>query len=72
MDAGDLGIINARQFNMPLLGKWIWHLNADKCGLWREVIESKYGGWRIMKDYKARNIKAFIWWRDLEEIWKSE
>jgi len=69
-DAGGLGIINVRQLNMALLEKWIWRLNLDKGGLWREVIESKYGGWRSLKDQRVRNNKASLWWRDFEEIWK--
>jgi len=67
-DAGDLDIINVKQFNIPLLGKWIWRLNSNKGGLWREVIEYKYEGWRSLKEQRARNNKASLWWRDLEVI----
>jgi len=29
-----------------LLGKWIWRLGMDKGDLWKEVLDSKYGGRR--------------------------
>jgi len=63
-EAGGLGIINVRQFNLALLRKWIWRLNSDKGGLWREVIESRYGGWRGLKERRTNNIKVLLWWRD--------
>ena len=45
-----LGIINIRQFNLALLGKWIWRLKTETGGLWRDVLDSKYGGWRGLKE----------------------
>ena len=59
-DASGLGIINVRSFNLTLLGKWIWCLNSDKEGLWREVIKSKYGGWRGLKELQTDNNKVFF------------
>ena len=43
-ETGGLGIIDLRVFNLALLGKWIWRLGSDKDGLWKEILESKYGG----------------------------
>jgi len=45
---GGLGIIDPKLFNLALLGKWIWRLGVDKGGLWKEVLVSKYGGWRSL------------------------
>ena len=42
-EAGRLGIINIKLFNLALLSKWIWQLGSNKGGLWKEVLESKYG-----------------------------
>ena len=38
------GMIHIRRFNFDLLGKWIWCLGYQKQGLWKEVVDSKYGG----------------------------
>jgi len=32
-----------RRFNVTLLRKWIWRLGSEKMGLWKEVLDSKYG-----------------------------
>jgi len=48
-EAGGLGIIDLRVFNLALLGKWIWRLRSDKGGLWKEILDSKYGGWRFLR-----------------------
>ena len=49
-DYGGLGIIDLRLFNLALLGKWIWRLGTDKGGLWKEILVSKYGGWRSLRE----------------------
>jgi len=41
---GGLGVISLRRFNFALLGKWIWRLGSENTGLWKEVLDSKYGG----------------------------
>jgi len=41
-------------------------------GLWREIIESKYGGWRNLNEQQVNNSKVFLWWRDMMKVWKSE
>ena len=38
---------------MALLGKWIWHLETEKGGFWKEILDSKYGGWRILQDQRS-------------------
>jgi len=66
-EVGGLGILNLRLFNVALLGKWIWHLCSDKGGLWKEILKSKYGGWRSLKEGRLHN-KDSLWWRDLKGI----
>lgn len=38
---GGLGLINLEKFNIALLAKWIWKLEAEE-GLWQDIIRSKY------------------------------
>lgn len=45
---------------MTLLGKWIWRLSSDKGGLWLEIIESKYGGWKSLKEHRDNNYKVSL------------
>jgi len=66
-----LGIIDLKVFNLALLGKWIWRLGLDKGGLWKEILVSKYGGWRSLREGgKCR--RSSLWWKDLKEVWASE
>ena len=37
-------MISLRRFNFALLDKWIWSLGSENTGLWKEVLDSKYGG----------------------------
>ena len=36
-------------------------------GLWKEVLESRYGSWRNL-NVDLTNKKCFIWWRDLGRV----
>ena len=65
---GGLGIIDLRTFNLALLGKWVWRLGSDKGGLWKEIIVSKYGGWRSLRE-RGKDSKDSLWWKDLKEVW---
>jgi len=49
IEEGDLGVINIRLFNNALLGNWIWRLKTVKAGMWREILDSKYGRWKDLK-----------------------
>jgi len=40
--------MDLKLFNLALLGKWIWRLGSVEGGLWKKIIFSKYGGWRIL------------------------
>ena len=48
-DKGGLGVIGIRKFNLALLEKWIWRLNSENRSLWKDILDSKYGGWRGVK-----------------------
>jgi len=48
-------MLEINQFNIALLRKWIWCLCYKKNGLWKDVLDSKYGGWReLMIQRKCR------------------
>jgi len=64
---GGLGIIDLRTFNLALLGKWVWRLGSDKGGLWKEIIVSKYEGWRSLREGE-KDSKDSVWWKDLKEV----
>ena len=68
---GGLGIIDPKLFNMALLGKWIWRLGSVEDGLWKEVLISKYGGWRSLGE-EGKGRRSSLWWKDLREVWSSE
>jgi len=70
-EAEGLGILDLRVFITTLLGKWIWRLGTDKGDLWNEILESKYGGWRSLRE-GANNGRISLWWKDLKEVWGSE
>lgn len=57
--------------NDVLLGKLIWGLKIVKIGLWREVLDSKYGVWKDLKSNSKSNKKS-IWWSDLKRVWSLE
>jgi len=68
---GGLGIKDIRFFNDALLGKWIWCLQYEEGGLWKEVFESKYNSWRKLRSVGS-NPKDSISWKDLKKVWASE
>jgi len=45
---GGLRIKDIGRFNAALVAKWKWRLGIGKMGVWKEVLESRYGGWREM------------------------
>ncbi|XP_068498245.1 uncharacterized protein [Phaseolus vulgaris] len=44
----------------------------EKTGLWKEVLDSKYGGWRELQSQRKSNTDS-LWWRDGRRfgLWKS-
>jgi len=69
--ARGLGIIDLKVFNTALLGKWIWGMGLVKGGLWKEILEDKYGGWRSLRE-GGKNCRGSLWWKYLKEVWSSE
>jgi len=57
---GGLGIRRIDLFNKALLAKWLWKMETPETGLWREVIESKYGSRRLIKSSRR--------WKDLTKV----
>ena len=40
---GGLGIINLQNFNLSLLGKWIWKIkDSNDNSVWKEMISNRY------------------------------
>jgi len=68
---GGLGIIDLKLFNLALLGKWIWRLGSVEGGLWKEILFSKYEGWRSLGE-EGKGRRCSLWWKDLKEVWSSE
>ena len=68
---GGLDNIDLRIFILALLGKWIWRLGSNKGGLWKEVIDSKYGireTWESEVKIVRNRYDGKIWGRS--EVWK--
>jgi len=40
---------------------------SNKGGLWKEITDSKYGGWRSLRE-GAKDSKDSLWWKDLREV----
>ena len=40
---GGLGVKRLKEFNISLLGKWVWRLLEERESLWNVVICAKYG-----------------------------
>lgn len=58
-----------KAFNLTLLGKWLWRVGSNTQGLWREVIESRYGV--LSRNIVRSGKKQSKWWRDIQEIEKK-
>ena len=69
-EKGGLGFIDIRKFNLALMGKWIWRVKSDKRSLWKDILDSKYGGWRGLRSQE--NCKESLWWMDIRKVWKLE
>ncbi|GKU85525.1 hypothetical protein SLEP1_g191 [Rubroshorea leprosula] len=73
-EEGGLGIRDLRKFNVALMGKWLGRLANMEEGLWKSVIEGKYGviGWHWLEWVRdGRNIGS-LWWRDIQSLKTGE
>jgi len=66
-EAGGLGIRNIQNFNDALLAKWKWRLGTEDNGLWKQVLESKYGSWRNLNDPIVLK-SASRWWTNIHKV----
>ena len=65
-EVGGLGIRRIEHFNKALLAKWLWRLGSTKYGLWKEVLESRYGlRWLSNSYVPKQNRFTSRWWVDL-------
>jgi len=49
VEEGGLGIKNVGKFDDALLAKWLWRFGSEENGVWRDIIESRYGSCRDMR-----------------------
>ncbi|XP_024626681.1 uncharacterized protein [Medicago truncatula] len=63
---GGLGVKRLKEFNISLLGKWVWRVLEDRESLWNVVLRAKYGevGGRV---WFCEGVGS-IWWRHLNHI----
>jgi len=61
---GGLDIKDIGCFNDALLAKWSWRYTTLEVGLWRDILEARYGTWRNMNVTR----KQSLWWKDLCKI----
>ncbi|XP_027905945.1 uncharacterized protein LOC114165552 [Vigna unguiculata] len=47
-EMGGLGIRDIGNFNTALLAKWKWRLGVEDHGVWKQILDSKYGSWRVL------------------------
>jgi len=52
---------------MTKIEKWRWRLGMEKEGLWKKILESKYGSSRTLNN-SENGKKESRWWRDLRRI----
>jgi len=67
MEEGGLEIKDVGKFNCALVAKWKWRLGAGETGVWKDILESRYGGWRKMSRIMVDR-KSSYWWKDLCKI----
>jgi len=66
-EVGGLGLRDIHNFNVALLAKWKWRLGTEDNGLWKQVLESKYGSWKNLNDPITLRF-ASRWWKDIHKV----
>lgn len=46
-------------FNQALFGKWLWRYVQESDGLWRKIIDYKYGMWKYMQNGWGKFLNFF-------------
>jgi hypothetical protein len=70
LHGGGLGIRNMAIFNKALLGKWLWRYSKESTSLWRQVIDSKYGGQgRDWCSNRVRSTHGISLWKHIRVGW---
>jgi len=64
---GGLGVKDISRFNVALVAKWKWRYGMEKDGIWKDILESRYGTWRHMNSV-GESRKQSSWWKDLCRI----
>jgi exonuclease III len=70
LHSGGLGIRNMAIFNKALLGKWLWRYSREPESLWRQVIDSKYGGQgNFWCSNRSRSPHGVSLWKHIRAGW---
>ena len=67
IDAGGLGVKDIKCFNHALLSKWKWRYEMSENGLWRDILDARYGSWRSIDGALIQRNQS-TWWKDLCQI----
>lgn len=70
-EEGRLGIKDVGKINMTLLAKWKWRLVLEENGLWKKVIEFRYGSgerWMFINLICVLYVERVIYLTDLIRI----
>jgi len=67
IDAGRLEVNDIKCFNDALLSKWKWRYMLSDKGLWRDILDARYGSWRSL-DAALIQRNQSSWSKDLCRI----
>ena len=62
-----LGIRDIGNFNTTLLAKWKWTLGVEDHGVWKQILDSKYGSWRVLNEANTSRTTS-KWWKDIQKV----
>ena len=60
-----MSIKDIKLLSKALLAKWKWRLGKEKQGLQKDILESKYGSWRVLIIEKSNQYMS-TWLKDLK------